>query len=184
MTDWQAVFSLKTRRSRAIQEECYMASESSGVPAVGSKAPSVALKSTDGKNVSLSDFKGKSVVLYFYPKDDTPGCTIEANEFQASIKDFEKANAVVVGVSPDSVESHCKFANKYGLNFILLADEEHAVAEKYGVWVEKNNYGKKYWGIQRATFLIDGDGKVAKVWPKVKAEGHAAEVLEAVKDLK
>jgi len=167
-----------------MQEECSMASESSAIPAVGAKAPAVSLKSTDGKAVTLGSFKGKSVVLYFYPKDDTPGCTIEANEFQANIKAFEKAGAVVVGVSPDSVESHCKFADKYGLNFVLLADTEHAVAEKYGVWVEKNNYGKKYWGVQRATVLIDGDGVLVHVWPKVKAEGHAAEVLEAVKALK
>lgn len=160
-----------------------MSSESSAVPAVGTQAPSVSLTSTDGKLTSLTEFKGKPVVLYFYPKDDTPGCTVEANEFQANLKEFDKAGAVVVGVSPDSVESHCKFANKYGLGFVLLADTEHHVAELYGAWVEKNNYGKKYWGVQRSTFLIDGDGKIARVWPKVKAEGHAAEVLEAVKSL-
>ncbi|MFA6242638.1 MAG: thioredoxin-dependent thiol peroxidase [Candidatus Hydrogenedentales bacterium] len=161
-----------------------MASEGSSVPEVGAKAPEVPLNSTDGKPTTLSGFAGQPVVLYFYPKDDTPGCTIEANEFQANLPAFEKAGAVVVGVSPDSVDSHCKFAKKYGLNFVLLADTEHALAEKYGAWVEKTNYGKKYWGVQRSTFLIDRDGVIAKTWPKVKAEGHAAEVLEAVKGLK
>ena len=154
------------------------------VPEPGAKAPAIALKGMDGKSVKLSDFKDKPVVLYFYPKDDTPGCTIEAKEFQSHFKAFEKAGAVVVGVSPDGVESHCKFAKKYGLEFHLLADEEHSAAEKYGVWVEKNMYGKKYMGVQRATFLIGPDGKLAKVWPKVKPEGHAAEVLAAIAAIK
>lgn len=152
-----------------------------GIPKEGGKAPAVSLKDGDGNTVKLSDFKGKYVVLYFYPKDDTPGCTIEAKEFQASLKSFEKAGAVVLGVSPDSSQSHCKFADKFGLKFTLLADEGHVVTEKYGLWVEKSMYGKKYMGVQRATFLIDGDGKIAKAWPKVKPEGHAKEVLDAIK---
>jgi peroxiredoxin Q/BCP len=160
-----------------------MASEISQLPAEGSKAPAISLKDGNGNTVKLSDFKGRFVVLYFYPKDDTPGCTIEANEFQASTKAFEKAGAVVVGISPDSEKSHCKFAEKFDLTFTLLADEGHQVTEKYGLWVEKSMYGKKYMGVQRATFLIDGQGKIAKVWPKVKPEGHAKEVLKVVKGL-
>ena len=155
-----------------------------GIPKEGSKAPAISLKDGNGNAVKLSDFKGKFVVLYFYPKDDTPGCTIEANEFQASMADFKKAGAVVIGISPDSEKSHCKFADKFGLKFTLLADEGHLVAEKYGLWVEKSMYGKKYMGVQRATFLIDGDGKIAKAWPKVKPEGHAEEVLASAKNLK
>ena len=157
--------------------------EADQLPKVGTKAPAISVKDGAGKTVKLSDFKGKPVVLYFYPKDDTPGCTVEAKEFQASMKTFEKAGAVVIGVSPDSQKSHCKFAEKFGLTFTLLCDEDHAVAEKYGLWVEKSMYGKKYMGVQRATFLIDGDGKIAKVWPKVKPEGHAAEVLAAIKEV-
>jgi len=160
-----------------------MAAEVDQLPKVGSKAPAIALKDGSGSTVKLSDFKGKPVVLYFYPKDDTPGCTVEAKEFQAGLKAFEKAGTVVIGVSPDSQKSHCKFAEKFGLTFTLLCDEEHAVAEKFGLWVEKSMYGKKYMGVQRATFLIDGDGKIAKVWPKVKPEGHAAEVLSAIKEV-
>lgn len=152
-------------------------------PAEGTKAPAIDLKSQDGKNVKLSDFSGKPVVVYFYPKDDTPGCTVEAKGFQAALPKFAKAGAEVLGISPDGVESHCKFAGKYGLGFTLLADEDHKVAEKYGVWVEKNMYGKKYWGVQRATFLIGPEGKIAKVWPKVKPGGHADEVLAAIEQL-
>lgn len=161
-----------------------MTVDGSGMPSEGKKAPAITLKSGNGETVKLPDFKGKLVVLYFYPKDDTPGCTVEANDFQANIKAFERAGAVVLGVSPDSEKSHCKFADKFGLQFTLLADEKHEVAEKYGVWVEKSMYGKKYMGVQRATFLIDGEGKIAKVWPKVKPDGHAKEVLEAIKALK
>ncbi|MCC6797487.1 MAG: thioredoxin-dependent thiol peroxidase [Candidatus Hydrogenedentes bacterium] len=160
-----------------------MPAEVDQLPKVGTKAPAISVKDGAGKTVKLSDFNGKPVVLYFYPKDDTPGCTVEAKEFQASMKTFEKAGAVVIGVSPDSQKSHCKFAEKFGLTFTLLCDEDHAVAEKYGLWVEKSMYGKKYMGVQRATFLIDGDGKIAKVWPKVKPEGHAAEVLAAIKEV-
>ncbi|HOK90339.1 MAG TPA: thioredoxin-dependent thiol peroxidase [Candidatus Hydrogenedentes bacterium] len=155
----------------------------SRVPEVGSQAPDFNLPSSRGENVSLGKFRGKIVVLYFYPKDNTPGCTIEANEFQAAMPAFEAVGAVVLGVSPDSVASHCKFAEKFGLNFHLLADEDHKIAEAYGAWVQKNMYGKVSWGIQRSTFLIDREGRVARVWPKVKAEGHAAEVLEAVRQL-
>lgn len=160
-----------------------MSKASRPIPAEGAKAPGIALKASTGGTVKLSDFKGKPVVLYFYPKDDTPGCTVEAKEFQAHLKAFDKAGAVVVGISPDSVESHCRFSDKYGLKFALLADTSHEAAERYGVWVQKSMYGKKYMGVQRATFLIDGDGRIAKVWPKVKPEGHAEEVLAAVKAL-
>ncbi|MDZ4859470.1 MAG: thioredoxin-dependent thiol peroxidase [Candidatus Hydrogenedentes bacterium] len=153
------------------------------LPAEGNSAPAISLKSADGEKVSLSKFKGKPVVLYFYPKDDTPGCTVEAKEFQANLKAFEKVGAKVIGISPDNEASHCKFADKFNLKFTLLCDEGHVVAEKYGLWVEKSMYGKKYMGVQRATFLIDGKGKIAKVWPKVKPEGHAEEVLAAVKAL-
>ena len=154
-----------------------------GMPAAGKKAPAFNLESNTGEKVSLAGLKGQKVVLYFYPKDDTPGCTVEAQEFRSILDQFKAAGATVLGVSPDDVKSHCKFIKKFDLNFDLLADTEHAVCEKFGVWVEKSMYGKKYMGAQRATFLIDGDGKIAKVWPKVKPEGHAAEVLEAVKAL-
>lgn len=151
-----------------------------GMPVPGKKAPAFKLKSNTGEEVSLAGLKGKKVILYFYPKDDTPGCTVEAQEFRASLDKFKKKGAVVLGVSPDSVESHCKFIKKFDLNFDLLADVDHALAEKYGVWVEKSMYGKKYMGVQRATFLIDEEGKLVKVWPKVKPEGHAAEVLAEI----
>ncbi len=156
--------------------------ESALVP-VGKKAPAIDLNSATGKKVKLADFKGKPVVVYFYPKDDTPGCTVEAKGFQSALAKFAKAGAEIVGISPDGVESHCKFADKYGLQFALLADEKHEVAEKYGVWVEKNMYGRKYWGVQRATFLVDQAGMIAQVWPKVKPDGHADEVLAAIKAL-
>lgn len=153
------------------------------IPEVGKKAPAFALPSSGADQVSLSDYKGKPVVVYFYPKDDTPGCTLEAKGFQAHAATFEEVGVGIIGISPDSVASHCKFAEKYGLQFVLLADEKHEVAEKYGVWVEKNRYGRKYWGVQRSTFLIGRDGKIAHVWPSVKPEGHAEEVLEAAKAL-
>lgn len=149
----------------------------------GKKAPAFSLKSQDGKTVKLSDFAGKPVVLYFYPKDNTPGCTTEACDFRDQHSKLEKAGAVVLGVSPDKETTHAKFAGKYGLPFTLLADPEHEVAEKYGSWGEKSLYGRKFMGIIRSTFLIGGDGKVAKVWPKVKVAGHVDEVLEAVKSL-
>lgn len=147
------------------------------------KAPAFTLESISGAKVKLSQFKGSIVIVYFYPKDDTPGCTVEANDFRDVQPALAALDATVLGISPDSVESHCKFAQKNQLNFQLLADTDHATAEKYGVWVEKNMYGKKYMGIERTTFLIDGDGKVRRVWRKVKPAGHAREVLEAVRAL-
>lgn len=149
----------------------------------GKKAPAFSLKDQSGQTVKLTDFSGKYVVLYFYPKDDTPGCTKEACSFRDEHSKLKKAGAVVLGVSPDDEARHVKFIEKYELPFTLLADTEHAVAEKYGAWGEKNNYGKKYMGIVRSTFLIGPDGKVAKVWPKVKPEGHGEEVLEALRAL-
>ena len=146
----------------------------------GKKAPAFAVKDQSGKTVKLADFAGKYVVLYFYPKDDTPGCTKEACSFRDDHSKLQKAGAVVLGVSPDDEKRHGKFIAKYELPFSLLADTDHALAEKYGAWGEKSLYGKKYLGIIRSTFLIGPDGKVAKVWPKVKPEGHAAEVLAAI----
>jgi peroxiredoxin Q/BCP len=147
----------------------------------GKKAPAFSLKNHDGKTVKLADFAGKYVVLYFYPKDDTPGCTAEACEFRDGHEKLKKAGAVVLGVSPDSEARHAKFREKYSLPFDLLADVDHAVAEKYGAWGEKSLYGRKYQGIIRSTFLIGPDGKVKKVWPRVKVKGHADEVLAALK---
>jgi peroxiredoxin Q/BCP len=146
----------------------------------GAKAPPFALASDSGETIKLSDLKGKKVVLYFYPKDDTTGCTVEACEFRDSWSAVRKAGAVVLGVSPDGVASHLKFKQKFGLPFPLLADEGHAVAERYGVWGEKSMYGRKYFGVNRTTFLIDAEGRIARVFEKVRPKGHAAEVLEAV----
>lgn len=146
----------------------------------GAKAPTFDLP-TDGEGrLSSASLKGKKVVLYFYPKDDTPGCTVEAKDFALLQPEFEKAGAVVLGISKCSVKKHDKFKAKYCLPFPLLSDDAE-VCEAYGVWVEKSMYGKKYMGINRSTFLIGEDGKLLQVWPKVKIEGHAAEVLEAVK---
>ena len=150
-------------------------------PEEGSKAPEFSLAADDGKTVKLSDFKGKLVVLYFYPKDDTPGCTKEACAFRDARADIEKLGAVVLGVSPDTVESHVKFRDKFSLNFPLLADPEHAVAEQYGAWREKNMYGKISMGVQRSTFLIGPDGKLLRIWKRVSVDGHDAAVLEAVR---
>ncbi|MBI2424841.1 MAG: thioredoxin-dependent thiol peroxidase [Candidatus Hydrogenedentes bacterium] len=150
------------------------------MPAVGQVAPAFALRAHTSVEVALSDLKGKRVVLYFYPKDATPGCTVEAQEFRDRQAAFEAANTVVIGVSPDSVASHCRFVEKQGLNFLLLADTEQAAARAYGVWGEKSMYGRKYMGVRRATFLIDEDGAIAAVWPKAQAKGHAAEVLETL----
>ncbi|MEO1253069.1 MAG: thioredoxin-dependent thiol peroxidase [Pseudomonadota bacterium] len=149
----------------------------------GDKAPSFKLPTDAGETVSLADFKGKALVLYFYPKDDTPGCTNEAIAFSEDIAKFKRAGAQVLGVSRDTVAKHQKFKDKHGLKVTLGADESGDVTEAYGVWVEKNMYGRKYMGIQRATFLIDEKGKIAEVWPKVKVKGHADEVLAAVKAL-
>jgi peroxiredoxin Q/BCP len=149
----------------------------------GQPAPPITLPRDGGGEVSLSDFAGKPVVLYFYPKDDTPGCTKEAQSFTDMVEDFAAAGAVILGVSKDSVKKHDKFRDKYGLKIALLSDEAGDVCERYGVWVEKSMYGKPYMGIERATFLIDGAGRIARVWRNVKVEGHAAEVLDAVRAL-
>jgi thioredoxin-dependent peroxiredoxin len=146
-------------------------------------APDFAVKTDEGKELKLSGLKGKNVVLYFYPKDDTPGCTIEACELRDAFPRFKKSDAVILGVSPDDVESHQKFKKKFELPFTLLADVGHKIADEYGVWVEKNMYGKKSMGVQRATFIIDKKGNVAKIFPKVKPEGHAAEVEAAIQAL-
>ena len=143
-------------------------------------APKFALKADDGSTVRLSGLRGHTVVLYFYPKDDTPGCTKEACEFRDRRKGLNKSDAVVLGVSPDSVESHKKFREKFGLDFRLLADPDHKVAEAYGVWQLKSMYGRKYWGIVRTTFVINEKGRIARVFEKVKPAGHAAEVLAAL----
>ena len=147
------------------------------------KAPAFSLKATDGSTVKLADLKGKPVVLYFYPKDDTPGCTKEACAFRDASSQFEKLGAVVLGVSPDDEKSHAKFRDKFSLNFPLLADPEHKIGDSYGAWREKNMYGKKSMGIQRSTYLIDTAGKIAKVWKKVSVDGHDADVLEAIQSL-
>ncbi|MCA9270800.1 MAG: thioredoxin-dependent thiol peroxidase [Planctomycetales bacterium] len=149
----------------------------------GKKAPAFTLASDDGTKVKLADLAGQPVVLYFYPKDDTPGCTKEACAFRDRRSELTKLGAVVLGVSPDTVASHAKFRDKYGLNFPLLADADHKVAEKYGAWREKNMYGKKSMGVQRSTFLIDANGKVAKVWKRVSVDGHDEAVLAALKEL-
>ncbi|MEN1679738.1 MAG: thioredoxin-dependent thiol peroxidase [Planctomycetota bacterium] len=149
----------------------------------GAKAPAFTLTADDGSKVRLSELKGSPVVLYFYPKDDTPGCTKEACAFRDLKDTIKDLGAVVLGVSPDSEASHVKFRDKYELNFPLLADTDHKVAEKYGAWREKNMYGKKSMGIQRSTFLIDGSGKVAKLWKRVKVDGHDEQVIEALKEL-
>ena len=149
----------------------------------GKKAPAFTLASSEGGEVSLKDLKGKTVVLYFYPNDDTPGCTREACEFRDSQAAIKKAGAVVLGVSGDSLDSHGKFKTKYKLNFPLLSDPGNQVATKFGAYGEKTLYGRKFMGIIRSTFVIDGDGVVRKVFPKVKVDGHAAKVLEAVTSL-
>ena len=146
----------------------------------GRPAPDFTLTSDSGEEVTLSSFRGAPVVLYFYPKDDTPGCTTQACGIRDAWGEFERRGAVVLGVSPDSAKRHVKFRDKYSLPFSLLADEDHAVAETYGVWVEKNMLGKKYMGIERSTFVIDADGNVAKVMRKVKPDTHADDVLAAL----
>lgn len=147
---------------------------------IGQKAPAVSLKDHNGQLVKLADFSGKNVVVYFYPKDDTPGCTIEACAFRDEHSKLVKRGAVVLGVSPDDEVSHRKFIGKFNLPFPLLVDKGHTVAEAYGAWGERNMYGKKYMGIIRSTFLIGPDGKIRAVWPKVKPEGHAEQVLAAL----
>jgi thioredoxin-dependent peroxiredoxin len=149
----------------------------------GKKAPAFTLKDQKGQAHRLSDYAGKPVVLYFYPKDDTPGCTTETCAFRDNLPRFKSSKAVVLGMSILDEKSKAKFAEKYDVTFPLLADADHEVAEKYGVWQEKTNYGRAYMGIVRTTYLIGADGKVAKRWDKVKVDGHAEEVLEAVKTL-
>ncbi|MBW9062045.1 peroxiredoxin [Rhizobium herbae] len=149
----------------------------------GASAPEFTLPRDGGGTVSLAQFRGKSVVLFFYPKDDTSGCTAESIAFTALAGDFAAAGAVVIGMSPDSVKKHDKFAKKYDLSVILAADEEKSVLNAYGVWVEKSMYGRKYMGVERTTVLIDANGIVRRVWGKVKVPGHAEEVLAAVKSL-
>jgi peroxiredoxin Q/BCP len=150
---------------------------------VGRKAPAFSLKDQTGKTHMLSDYAGKPVVLYFYPKDDTPGCTKETCDFRDRLPQLRKGQAAVLGVSILDEKSKAKFAQKYDVSFPLLADPDHAVAEQFGVWQEKSRYGRTYMGIARTTFLIDKDGKVARRWDNVKVDGHAAEVVEAVKNL-
>ena len=149
---------------------------------IGKSAPSFTLFSDEGE-ISLSDLKGQNVVLYFYPKDDTPGCTIEAQDFTKKSKEFEKKNCVILGVSQDSVKSHCKFIEKYKLNFNLLSDTDGEVCEKYGVIKEKSMFGKKYFGIDRTTVLIDRFGTINQIWQSVKVNGHVEEVLAALKKI-
>lgn len=151
-------------------------------PPEGSKAPAVTAGDETGKVWKLADLKGRPVVLYFYPRDDTPGCTKEACGFRDANKDLQKLGAAVLGVSRDDAKSHQKFKSKFNLNFPLLVDEG-AISDAYGTWVEKSMYGRTYMGMQRATFLIGPDGKIAKVWPKVKPEGHADEVVVALREL-
>ncbi|GIW90456.1 MAG: peroxiredoxin [Pirellulaceae bacterium] len=149
----------------------------------GQKAPAFRLPSDSGKTVSLADFRGRPVVVYFYPRDNTPGCTREACAFRDARDKLQALGVQVVGISPDSVESHRKFREKYQLNFPLLSDTDHSVASKYGAWREKTMYGKKTMGIQRSTFLIDAQGKVARVWKRVQVDGHDQQVLEAARAL-
>jgi peroxiredoxin Q/BCP len=152
-------------------------------PNEGDKAPAFNLPTDGDGTVSLAKQKGKNVVLYFYPKDDTPGCTMESKDFAQAMPKFSKLDTVIIGISKDNVKSHDKFKEKYCLPFTLASDSESTTCEDYGVWVEKSMYGKKYMGIERTTFLIDGKGIIHKVWSKVKVEGHVEEVLAAVKVL-
>jgi thioredoxin-dependent peroxiredoxin len=149
----------------------------------GQKAPAFTLTADDGSKIRLSQFKGRPVVLYFYPKDDTPGCTREACAFRDQYAPLKRVGAVVLGISADSTESHARFRDKFELNFPLLTDTGHSVAEKFGAWREKNMYGKKSMGIQRSTFLIDSEGKIAKVWKAVKVDGHDEQVMKAISEL-
>jgi thioredoxin-dependent peroxiredoxin len=148
----------------------------------GKQVQDFTLPANSGESVSLSDYKGKNVVLYFYPKDMTPGCTTEACDFRDQHEKFEDLDAVILGVSPDPVESHEKFINKYDLPFLLLADENHEIAEQFGVWKLKKNFGKEYYGIERSTFIIDKEGNLAEEYRKVKVEGHVEAALEYIRE--
>jgi peroxiredoxin Q/BCP len=150
---------------------------------VGSAAPPFELPGSGGRTLSLAGLKGRKVVLFFYPKDDTSGCTQEAKEFNECRAEFEATATSLIGISPDSLKSHDKFAAKHGLGLDLGSDESKSVLESYGVWTEKSMYGRKYMGVERTTVLIDADGMVARIWPKVKVPGHAREVLEAARAL-
>lgn len=150
---------------------------------IGQNAPDFELESSLGEIIKLSDLKGSNVVIYFYPKDNTPGCTIEAQDFNKALDEFEENDTIILGVSKDSIKSHCNFSDKFDLKFSLLSDKDGQMCEDYGVIQEKTMFGKKYMGIQRSTFLIDKIGKVAKIWPKVKVKGHVDEVLEALKEV-
>jgi len=149
----------------------------------GTRAPAFSLPATDGREISLDGLRGRKVVLYFYPKDDTSGCTLEAQAFQSLRGEFEAADTEIVGVSPDSLKSHDKFRAKHGLEFPLASDETKAMLEAYGVWVEKSMYGRRYMGVERTTVLIDREGRIARIWNKVKVPGHAEEVLAAARAL-
>ncbi|KHE71080.1 thioredoxin-dependent thiol peroxidase [Halobacillus sp. BBL2006] len=148
----------------------------------GKQAPQFTLPANNGETVSLSDYKGKNVVLYFYPKDMTPGCTTEACDFRDHHESFADLDAVILGVSPDPVESHKKFIDKHDLPFLLLADEEHEVAEEYGVWKLKKNFGKEYYGIERSTFIIDKEGNLSEEFRKVKVDGHVEAALTYIRE--
>ena len=150
---------------------------------IGTRAPAFSLPATDGREIGLDALEGRKIVLYFYPKDDTSGCTLEAQAFQALKKDFAAADAEIVGVSPDGLKSHDKFRAKYGLDFALASDEETRMLQAYGVWKEKSMYGRNFMGVERTTFLIRKDGIIATIWQKVKVQGHAETVLEAVRNL-
>ena len=152
-------------------------------PATGRPAPGFTLPANGGRTVSLDDFRGRKVVLYFYPKDDTSGCTREALDFTAEAAAFAEAGAVVIGVSKDPVTRHDRFVEKHGLDVTLVSDAEGDLCERYGTWVEKSMYGRKYMGVERATFLIDADGTLRQAWRKVKVPGHVSEVLAAVRSL-
>ncbi|MBB6455127.1 peroxiredoxin Q/BCP [Salirhabdus euzebyi] len=149
---------------------------------IGQTVPDFELAASNGEKVKLSDFQGKNVVVYFYPKDMTPGCTTEACDFRDQHESFAELDAVILGVSPDPVESHKKFIDKHDLPFLLLADDDHQVAEAFGVWKLKKNFGKEYMGIERSTFVIDKEGKLAKAWHKVKVKGHVEEALNFIKE--
>ena len=152
-------------------------------PAVGTIAPDFTLPTDDGSTLTLKSLRGRAVVLYFYPKDDTSSCTIEACEFRDAFPDFDSANAVILGVSPDPIKAHVKFKTKYDLPFTLLADTEKDVVTRYDVWKEKSMYGRKYMGVMRTTFVIDAKGKIRKIFTDVKSTGHAAEVMAAIQAL-
>ncbi len=150
---------------------------------IGTRAPAFSLPATDGREISLDSLKGRKVVLYFYPKDDTSGCTLEAQNFQSLKQDFAAADTEIIGVSPDSLKSHDRFRAKYGLDFTLASDEAKTMLQAYGVWLEKRMYGRTYMGVERTTVLIDREGRIARVWNKVKVKGHAQEVLAAARAL-